>query len=88
MKKRFPDFKSDEEAEQFVADADLSGYDFSDFRPTRFEYAKKTARINMRLSEALLDAVKQQAAARGLPYQRFIREVLEQAVRSTKATSG
>ncbi|MEQ9641940.1 MAG: BrnA antitoxin family protein [Alphaproteobacteria bacterium] len=86
MKKRFPDFKSDDEAEQFVADADLTEYDFSDFRPVQFEFAKKSARINMRLPEALLAAIKQKAEARGLPYQRFIREVLEQAVRQTKAT--
>jgi predicted DNA binding CopG/RHH family protein len=29
----------------------------------------------------LLAAIKRQAAARGLPYQRLIREILEQAVR-------
>ncbi len=34
----------------------------------------------MRLPEPLLAAVKQRARARGIPYQRFIREVLEQAV--------
>jgi predicted DNA binding CopG/RHH family protein len=81
MKKRFPDFQSDDEAERFVAEADLSQFDFSDFRPAGFEFAKKTARINMRLPEALLAAIKRQAAARGLPYQRLIREILEQAVR-------
>jgi len=32
------------------------------------------------LPEALLDAVKASAAARGMPYQRFIRETLERAV--------
>jgi predicted DNA binding CopG/RHH family protein len=34
----------------------------------------------MRLPETLLSAVKQRAQARGIPYQRFIREALEQAV--------
>ncbi len=42
----------------------------------------KTARVNMRLPEALMDAVKNRAAERGIPYQRLIREAIERAVRS------
>jgi predicted DNA binding CopG/RHH family protein len=34
----------------------------------------------MRLPETLLNAVKARAQARGIPYQRFIREALEQAL--------
>ena len=74
MKKKIPIFKTDEEAERFVETADLSEYDFSQFKPVRFEFEKKAARVNMRLPEALLNAVKQRAEARGIPYQRFIRE--------------
>jgi predicted DNA binding CopG/RHH family protein len=33
----------------------------------------------MRLPVALLDAVKSRAKVRGVPYTRYIREVLEQA---------
>lgn len=80
MKKPFPTFKTDAEAEQFVESADLSEYDFSGFRPVRFEFERKTAQINMRLPESLLEAVKAKAAARGVPYQRFIRETLERAL--------
>jgi predicted DNA binding CopG/RHH family protein len=40
----------------------------------------------MRLPETLLKAVKERAQARGIPYQRFIREALEQAV--AKMASG
>ena len=36
---------------------------------------------NMRFSQQLLDAVKFKAAARGMSYQRFIRQVLEAAIR-------
>ena len=78
--KPFPDFKSDEEAEEFVATADLSEYDFSDMKPMRFEFANKDARVNMRLPADLLQAVKLSAARQGIPYQRFIRQVLEQVV--------
>ena len=80
MKKKIPTFKTDEEAEDFVATADLSEYDLSGGEAVRFEFEKKAARINMRVPEALLDAVKKKAAARGIPYQRFIRETLENAV--------
>lgn len=80
MKKRIPVFESDEDAERFVETADLSEYDLTGFTPVRFEFERKTAKINMRLPESLLDAVKARAAARGMPYQRFIRETLERAL--------
>ncbi|MFO1067748.1 MAG: CopG family antitoxin [Geminicoccaceae bacterium] len=44
-----------------------------------------TARLSLRLPADLLAAVKAKAKARGLPYQRFIREVLERAVRESPA---
>jgi predicted DNA binding CopG/RHH family protein len=78
--RQFPEFKSDEEAEQFVATADLSEYDFSDFKPMRFEIAPKSAQLNMRLPEQLLQAVKAKAKERGIPYTRLVREVLERTV--------
>ena len=34
----------------------------------------------MRLPKTLLDAVKESAAKAGVPYQRFIRQVLEQVI--------
>jgi predicted DNA binding CopG/RHH family protein len=80
MKKKIPVFRTDEEAERFVAEADLTEYDLSQFKPVRFEFEKKAARVNMRLPETLLNAVKARAQARGIPYQRFIREALERAV--------
>ena len=80
MKKRIPTFETDEDAERFVETADLTEYDLSHFKPARFEFEKKAARVNMRLPEALLAAVKARAKARGIPYQRFIREALEQAI--------
>ncbi len=78
--KPFPTFSTDEEAENFVETADLSEYDFSDFTPVHFEFAKKTQRVNMRLPEGLLRAVKERAAQEGVPYQRFIRQTLERAI--------
>ena len=58
MKKKFPDFKTDEEAEEFVAAADLSEYDLSDMAPMRFELRKKDRAVSLRLPEKLYEAVK------------------------------
>lgn len=78
--KPFPAFGSDAEAENFVAEANLSEFDFSDMKPVKFEFAAKDARINMRLPADLLAAVKARAAKEHMPYQRFIRRALEGAV--------
>lgn len=78
--KPFPIFTRDEDAERFLETADLSEYDFSQFRPSRFELRKKDARINMRVPAPQLDAIKQAAANEGIPYQRFIRNAIDQAL--------
>ena len=85
MKARLPKLRSDREAEAFVAQADLTDYDLSAMRPVRFEFQPKDERVNMRLPRPLLDAVKATAARAGVPYQRFIRQALEEAVRPGKA---
>ena len=78
--KPFPRFESDADAERFVDKADLSEYDFSGFKPMRFEFEKKSAQVNLRMSNGLLERIKDRAKERGIPYQRYIREVLERAV--------
>ena len=79
MPRQVPELASDAEAEAFL-DQDLSDLDFDQFKPIRFEFQPKGARVNMRLPQPLLEAVKRRAAARGVPYQRYIREALEAAV--------
>ena len=74
-----PVLMSDEEAEAFLAQ-DLSELDFSKFKPMRFELQPKSERINMRLPKPLFDEVKARAQKEGIPYQRYIRRVLEAAV--------
>jgi predicted DNA binding CopG/RHH family protein len=83
MNKPLPTLRSDAEAEAFVATADLTDFDLSAMTMVQFEFQPKTERINMRLPKPLLDAVKATAAKAGIPYQRFIRQVLEKAVRPT-----
>ena len=77
--KTVPKFKSDAEAEAFL-EGDLSGLDFTQFKPAQFEFQAKDTQINMRLPASLLAAVKAVAKTSGMPYQRFIREALEKAV--------
>jgi predicted DNA binding CopG/RHH family protein len=83
MKKKVPRLKTDKQAEAFLAQ-DLSNLDFSQFKPARFEFEKKDEQINMRVPKQLLEAVKARARVRGIPYTRFIRETLEQAMVGTK----
>ena len=82
--KHIPRLKTDAEAEAFLQ-KDWSGLDFSQFKPTRFEFQAKDAQINMRLPSKLLAAVKASAKSNGILYQRFIRETLEHAVGKKRA---
>jgi predicted DNA binding CopG/RHH family protein len=75
--KPMPSLRSDAEAEQFVAEADLSQYDLSGFQPMRFELEPKSAALTMRLPAPLLEALKAKAKARGIPYTRYVRLLLE-----------
>ena len=78
--KPMPPLKSDAEAERFVDSADLSTFDLSGFKPMRFEFEPKAAALNMRLPQNLLDALKSKAKAKGIPYTRYVRLLLESDV--------
>ncbi len=82
--KSMPLLRSDKAAEDFVAKSDLSEYDLSGFKPMRFEIEPKAAALNMRLPVGLLEAVKARAAARGVPYTRYVRMLLETDVASSQ----
>ena len=71
--------RSDAEAEVSL-EQNPSDLDLSRFEPARFELERKEARANMRLPAPLLEAVKAQAEARGIPCTRLIREALEGVV--------
>jgi predicted DNA binding CopG/RHH family protein len=77
--KKVPVMTTDEEAEAFLMQ-DLSDLDYSQFEPLHFEFEKKEAQINMRVPQLLLDAVKEKARAKGIPYTRYIRMLLERDV--------
>lgn len=79
MTRKVPPLKTDAEAEAFL-DQDLSDLDFSQFKPAGFEFENKSERINMRVPKSLLDALKRRASHRGIPYTRFIREIMEREI--------
>jgi predicted DNA binding CopG/RHH family protein len=79
-RKALPHFATDEEAERFVDEADLTDDDLTGGRPMHFKFERKTVQVNMRMPESLVRAVKARAAERGIPYQRFIREAIEKAL--------
>jgi predicted DNA binding CopG/RHH family protein len=79
-----PSLLSDEAAEEFVANADLSQYDLSGFKPMRFEIEPKSAALNMRLPASLLAALKAKAKANGVPYTRYVRMLLETDVAQSR----
>lgn len=77
--RKVPRLRTDEEAEAFLMQ-DLSDLDLSQFKRHHFEFEKKEAQVNMRVPRALLDSVKDKAKARGIPYTRYIRMLMEQDV--------
>ena len=87
MSKKLPVFKTDKEADKFL-DQDLSDYiSAENFAPFQFEYRPKQKSVNLRISEELLNAVRAVARRRGIPYQRYIRQTLEAALRPAKKPS-
>lgn len=78
--KTLPKLKTDNQAEDFVQVADLSEYDLSEFKSMKFEFASKSARINMRLPESLLERIKEMAEKYEISYSLLIRQILEAVV--------
>jgi predicted DNA binding CopG/RHH family protein len=77
MSKKFPDLKTDKEADDWLQSADLTEYDLSDMKKVRFELAPKDASISLRLPAGLLAMLRARAAKANIPTQRFIRILIE-----------
>jgi predicted DNA binding CopG/RHH family protein len=87
MSKKFPDLKSDDEADAWLQGADLTEYDLTEMKRVRFELARKDASISLRLPAALLATLRAEAAKADMPTQRLIRMLIEAqlAQRTAKA---
>jgi predicted DNA binding CopG/RHH family protein len=78
--KPMPHHYTDEEADRFLEEADLSEYDLSGFKPMRFEFAKKEARMEVRLPQHQLDALKRLAKEEGVPHSRIVRRFITEGL--------
>jgi predicted DNA binding CopG/RHH family protein len=87
MSKKFPDLKSDDEADAWLQGADLTEYDLTEMKKVRFELARKDASISLRLPTALLATLRAEATKANIPTQRLIRILIEAqlAQRTVKA---
>ena len=80
MSKKVPKLKSDKEAEEFL-EQDLTEYlDLDNFQKVHFEFLPKTKQVNLRFPEKLLTAVQKRANKEGIPYQKYIRRAVEDAL--------
>ena len=78
--KKVPNFKTDQEAEDFL-DQDLTDYlNLKHFEQASFEFLPKSERVNLRVSKSLLEAVRKNAEQRGVSYQKYIRLAIEQSL--------
>lgn len=55
-------------------------FDELEWKKVRFEFKPKNKTITLRISEELLDAIKEKAEREGLDYQKWIRNSLEESL--------
>lgn len=79
-KKKVPEFKSDEEAAEFLEQDPTDYLDLANFTEVSFEFLPKTKQVNLRFPEPLLEAVRQKAKQEGISYQRYIRRAVEKSL--------
>jgi predicted DNA binding CopG/RHH family protein len=84
--KPIPPLLTDEDAERFLEEADLSEYDLSGFVPANFHLRAQDARVNMRLPATLLTEVKRAATEERVPYQRLIRQLIVEGLAARQQT--
>ncbi|NNM72404.1 CopG family antitoxin [Enterovirga aerilata] len=80
-KRKIPDFATDEEAEEFVATADLTEYDLSEFVVAPIKFVRPAP--NTFVPDDLLEKVRKRADQQGVSPDYFIERALEEAVEDT-----
>ena len=80
MKKKVPKFKSDQEAADFL-EQDLTDYiEPRKAQRVTFEFLPKTEKVNLRFPPELLTEVRKKAARKGMSYQKYIRQAVEESL--------
>ncbi len=82
MSKSIPKFKNEEEERAFWSDHDSSEYlNWKSAERVLFPNLKpSTKSISLRLPESLLDALRQMANERDVPYQSLIKMILQDRI--------
>jgi predicted DNA binding CopG/RHH family protein len=81
MKKYLPKMKIDQDVENLL-EQDLSDYlNQENFSPVNFELVPQNESVTLEMSSQLLEKVKEVAKQKGLNYQTFIKEAVEQALK-------
>lgn len=78
--KPWPELKTDEEAEEFVANSDLTEYDWSDFKRVQFKFPSKREEIRLSLPEKLIKAINEKAEIKNLSISEYIENILAHAI--------
>lgn len=84
MKKTFPDFATDAEAEAFVDRADLSGFDFSDMKSTSFVLRGEARSVHLTLPSELIDEIERRVEETGVPFDRFVELAIGRSLRKPR----
>lgn len=85
--KEWPTLSSDEAAVEFVDQADLSEFDWSQAVPIKMEFRKKNSQLNVRLPESELEKVKIAAQSQNMPLSRFVRLMIARGMQSMDSQS-
>ncbi|MDL1910250.1 hypothetical protein FBQ81_06080 [Chloroflexi bacterium CFX6] len=94
MSKSIPKFKNEDEEREFWGEQDSAEYlNWKSARRVLFPNLKPSTRaISLRLPEPLLDALRQMANERDVPYQSlikiFLQERIEREMKSRQLPSG
>ena len=85
VKKKMPRLRTDEEAEAFLMQ-DLRPYlHKGNFSKIQFEFEPKSEKVNLRMTPSLLGSIKKRAKKANMPYQRYMRYILEHSLASDGA---
>ena len=81
--KPWPTLPTDEAAVKFVADSNLSEFDWSKAVPVTMEFRKKNGQLNVRMPEQELTKVREAAEREGMPLSRFVRLMIARGMQSS-----
>jgi len=88
MKKHLnlPEFKNEDEERDFWDNIDITKYfEPEDFKRVVYPNLKRSSKaISIRLPETLIEEAKEKAEKLSVPYQKLMREVLQQGLKAIK----